>query len=191
MSRYSLSKYNGPVERDAVDRNIDLWQKELPHLDRGVEGVVSRIQKLARYLDKTYGETARQFGLTLGELEVLTSLRLCGTPHELSPSALSERLMISSGAMTNRLDKLERAGFIERAPDPADRRGVIVHLTSDGEKKFREAISLQIEKEKKLVDVLDEEKRSQLESLLRELMVWFEQSLGDPVTRGAVYEEPI
>ena len=179
------------VERDTVDLNIDQWQKELPDLDRGVEGVVSRIQKLARYLDKAYGEIAHVFGLTLGELEVLTSLRLCGTPHQLSPTALSERLMISSGAMTNRLDKLERAGFIERAPDPNDRRGVIVRLTDEGEKRFREAISIQIEKEKKLINVLNGEQREQLQSLLRLLMLTFEAALGTPVTRGAVSEDAI
>jgi DNA-binding MarR family transcriptional regulator len=172
------------VDEDAVDQQIKLWTEAFPDLDRSVEGVVSRIQKLSRYLDKSFGETAAEFELTLGELDVLKHLRLKEHPHELSPGKLSEKLMLSSGAMTNRLDKLEAAELVERAPDPNDRRGVIVRLTEEGAKRFAQAIERQIEKEKNLVDVLGVEDREDLAAQLRKLMLWFEELLGPPVHTG-------
>lgn len=171
------------MDEDAIDQHIKLWTSAFPDLDRSVEGIVSRVQKLSRYLDKSFGETAAKFGLTLGEMDVLKHLRLKEHPHELSPGKLSEKLMVSSGAMTNRLDKLEAAGLIERAPEPSDRRGIIVRLTEEGIQRFGQAIEHQIEKEKKLIEVLGAEDREQLAGLLRKLMLWFEESLGPPVTR--------
>jgi len=172
------------VDEDAVDQHIKLWTSAFPGLDRSVEGVVSRIQKLSRYLDKSFGETAAEFELTLGELDVLKLLRLKEHPHELSPGKLSERLMLSSGAMTNRLDKLETAGLVERAPDPNDRRGVIVRLTEEGAKRFSLAIERQIEKEKNLLEVMGANDREELAAQLRKLMLWFEELLGPPVHTG-------
>jgi DNA-binding MarR family transcriptional regulator len=172
------------VEEDAVDEHIKLWTTAFPDLDRSVEGVVSRIQKLSRYLDKSFGETAAQFGLTLGELDVLKLLRLKEHPHELSPGFLSEKLMLSSGAMTNRLDKLEKAGLVERTPDPNDRRGVVVRLTDEGCERFERAIEYQIEKEKNHLEVLNAKDRHELAGQLRKLMLWFEELLGPPIHTG-------
>jgi DNA-binding MarR family transcriptional regulator len=164
---------------DSVDRLIQEhgWANH-PNLDLEVEGIVNRIHFLAKYLKSSFDDTAQEVGINKGELDVLKMLRFGDVQQRLSPSQLSDRLRISTGAMTNRLDRLEEQGLIRRTPDPADRRGIQIELTEQGEKVFTAAIDRQIEKEKALIGPLDAKERERLGGLLRTLMVEVESTTG-------------
>src|SRR2546422_744298 len=114
-------------ERDHIDCFLE--ENELPGVDLEVEGIVDRINGLRRRFHRMADETLAEFGLNLGEWKVVNQLRLAGPPHQRSAGHLSEWLELSSGAMTNRIDRLEQAGLVKRMPDPKDRRGVLVELT--------------------------------------------------------------
>src|SRR2546430_1689536 len=118
------------AELDHVDRWLE--SVDLPGVDPEVEGIVDRINGLRRRFHAMADETLEELGLGLGEWKVLTHLRLSGPPHRKSAGALSKRAELSSGAMTNRLDRMEQAGLVKRVPDPDDRRGVLVELTEEG-----------------------------------------------------------
>jgi DNA-binding MarR family transcriptional regulator len=169
------------VRKDSVDRLIEehIWA-DFPALDAQVEGIVNRISVLTKYLKRSFDETASEFGINKGELDVLKLLRRTEGPHRLSPSQLSERLHLSSGATTNRLDRLETQGLIERLPDKSDRRGVIVQLTDKGDEIFHSAIERQIEKEKALIAPLSASERDELAKALRKLIVEIESAPGFP-----------
>ncbi len=110
-------------------------------------------------------------------------LSRAGDPPRMSPSQLSDRLHLSSGAMTNRLDRLEAQGLIARLPDPKDRRGVLVELTAKGDEIFHAAIELQIEREKELCAPLTKTERAELSRLLRKLIANIEDAPGFPWNR--------
>ena len=163
------------MKKDSIDRLIDehVWA-DYPGLDVEVEGIVNRINVLAKYLKRSFDETASEFGINKGELDVLKLLRRAEPPHRMSPSQLADRLHLSSGAMTNRLDRLETQGLVGRLPDPSDRRGVLVELTDKGHEIFRSAIERQIEKEKVLIAPLEASERDELSRALRKLIVEIE-----------------
>jgi DNA-binding MarR family transcriptional regulator len=163
--------------KDSIDRWIEdhAWA-EFPQLDLEVEGIVNRIGVLSKYVKRSFDETASEFGINKGELDILKMLRLKDSAGAASPSHLADRLRLSSGAMTNRLDRLETQGLIERRADPNDRRGVIVKLTDKGDEIFRSAIERQIEKEKDLVAPLSSNEREKLSHLLRKLIAEIESS---------------
>ena len=122
-----------PVEvSDTIDEKIAVWLREIPDLDARTEGVVDRIGMIQNYLRRTHDETLEQFGLTWGEVKVLSSLRYGGPPYQSTPGKLGSQLGLSSGAMTARLDKMEEAELIRRLPDPDDRRGVVIELMPRG-----------------------------------------------------------
>src|SRR5438093_12188093 len=98
--------------RDIVDGHLEDWRREFPDMDVATEGLVERIAKLARYFERSMGETARAYGLTIQDWELLSALRRVGPPYRLTPTHLASDLMLSSGAMTARLDRLEKAGLI-------------------------------------------------------------------------------
>jgi DNA-binding MarR family transcriptional regulator len=102
---------------------LEQWSRERPDLDVSAMGVIGRISRLSRHFERGLAEIFSSFGLGGGEFDVLATLRRAGEPYRLTPTELSKSLMVSSGSMTNRLDRLERAGFITRLPDPSDRRG--------------------------------------------------------------------
>src|SRR5579859_2417067 len=106
------------------------WRRERPGIDAGVMATVGRVLEAAYLLERERLEPfAARFGLQKGEFDVLATLRRSGTPYELTPTVLYEALMLSSGAMTSRLDRLERAGLIERRRSSTDRRSVQVGLS--------------------------------------------------------------
>ncbi len=163
-------------ERDHVDRFLDEIRDELPpELDFVVEGIVDRIQGASWRLRKMLDETLEQYGLSSGDWRVLSTLRWAGKPHQRSAGELARSSDLSSGAMTNRLDHLEKAGLVERLRDPDDRRGVLVRLTPKGKRLHQEAIGIHAEKEALLARALTEREQKQLESLLRRLMLALEQ----------------
>lgn len=165
------------AQKDSIDRWIQehAWV-EFPELDLEVEGIVNRLNVLSKYLKKSFDETASEAGINKGELDVLKLLRRKDGDNTMSPSHLAERLALSSGAMTNRLDRLEAQGLIERLPDPTDRRGVLVNLTEKGDEIFHTAIERQIEKEKDLFEPLSPAERTKLSNLLRKLIAEIENS---------------
>ena len=117
---------------DALDAQLDVWTREIPNLDRLTEGIVERIQKLGRWFDHSMETTLEEFGLATRTFKVLGRLRYQGPPYRLSAGQLAESMGLSSGAMTNRLDRLEQAGLVRRVDDPNDRRAVLVEPTEAG-----------------------------------------------------------
>ncbi len=164
-----------PQPRDHIDRFLDDIHLVLPELDREVEGIVDRIDGLSRRLRKTMDETLSEFGLDAGEHKMLSILAQGGEPFRSSPGRLAQQMELSSGAMTNRLDRLEQAGLIRRLPDPGDRRGVVVELTDDGRDTYRRAVGAQATKEALVTAALEQDEKVQLNTLLRKLMLEFEQ----------------
>jgi DNA-binding MarR family transcriptional regulator len=159
------------LRRDKIDvflENLD----HIPGLDYEVEGIVDRINSLQRKFRLAFEETLRAWDLSWGEWRVLTSLHHGRTS---SPKDLCEELELSSGAMTNRLDRLEEAGLIRRGPDPHDRRGVRLELTADGERVWTESVTAQARKEALVASALSKREQTQLNSLLRKLMLQFER----------------
>ena len=162
-------------QRDHVDRFIESIRSELPpDIDLTVEGTVERIMGLSRRLKRMMEETLEERGLTWGEWKLLGFLLHQGSPYRGSPGKLAEHLELSSGAMTNRLDRLEEDGLIRRLPDPSDRRGVQVELTEAGQKAYKESTVTQASKEALIASALNRREQEQLNGLLRRLMIAFE-----------------
>jgi len=118
--------YHGVV--DDVDAIVEAWKRERPDLDVQPLAVLSRVTRLARHLDDARTEAFAQHELDGWEFDVLAALRRAGAPYALSPGQLTTATMVTSGTMTNRVDRLEARGFVRRAPDPKDRRGVRVEF---------------------------------------------------------------
>jgi DNA-binding MarR family transcriptional regulator len=161
--------------RDLRGDKVDLFLERLAHipgLDYDVEAIVERIGHLQRRIRHDHEETLRAFDLTWGEWKVLGTLFHGGCD---SPGELSSALELSSGAMTNRLDRLEEAGFVRRARDTEDRRGVKVELTDAGKRVWTEAASAQAKKEIRVASALTKPEQQELNTLLRKLMLEFER----------------
>jgi DNA-binding MarR family transcriptional regulator len=165
-----------PRERDHVDRFLEEIRGELPEgMDLVVEGIVDRIQGINWRLRKMLDETLEPHGLASGDWRVLSALRWVGKPYRRSAGELARIADLSSGAMTNRVDQLEKRGFVERLVDPDDGRGVLVQLTPTGLRLHRDAVGVQAEKEALLGSALTKREKLQLEALLRRLMLALEQ----------------
>ena len=118
--------------RDEVDELTEAWSRERADLDLAPVAVFSRITRLARHLDLARREAFTAHDIESWEFDVLAALRRAGAPYELSPGRLLRETLVTSGTMTNRVDRLAGRGFVERHPDPEDRRGVLVRLTAEG-----------------------------------------------------------
>ncbi len=160
---------------DSVDENIEFWARLVPEIDTATEGIVERVQALSKRFDRSMEETASRHGINYGEWKVLHVLRRAEPDYRSTPGKLSHRLGLSSGAMTNRLDRLEEAGLVRRLPDPNDRRSVVVELTEEGLKRWQQATATQAEKESLVAASLGERDKERLNALLRRLMVAFER----------------
>ncbi|MGW0813977.1 MarR family winged helix-turn-helix transcriptional regulator [Streptomyces viridiviolaceus] len=157
--------------RDPVDAIIDQWAAVRPDLDTAAMEVFGRIYRLSRAMGDRMEKAYARLGISRGEFDVLATLRRSGEPYTLSPRQLSDTLMLTTGGMTGRLDKLERAGLLRRSPDPHDRRGLQVTLTDEGLALVDEAVGagLAVQTEA-LSAALDGEQAGQLAGLLRELL---------------------
>ena len=162
------------LHRDRIDGFLERLDG-IPGLDYEVEGIVDRINSLKTKFRKALEETLSEHGLTWPEWKVLGSLVL-GEGDCDSPGELAKGLEISSGAMTNRLDRLEQDGYIRRAPDPDDRRGVKIELTEAGHRAWTESTSAQARKEALVASALTKNEQVQLNKLLRKLMLEFEKT---------------
>lgn len=157
-------------ERDSIDEMLDVWGKELPELDLVTEGIVERIQHLNYTLRKMLEETLAGHDLSHGEWGLLGQLRRGGPPYRSTPGKLARRQGLSTGAMTNRIDRLERAGLVRRLPDPDDRRSTLVELTDAGRAVWEESVGTQAAKEALVADALDAREKDALNVLLRRLV---------------------
>jgi len=162
-----------PRATDEVDGLVEAWARELPDLDLGPVAVFSRISRLARHLDLARREAFTAEGIESWEFDVLAALRRAGEPYELSPGRLLRETLVTSGTMTNRVDRLAARGLVERNPDPADRRGVLVRLTPEGRAHVDSAFTALLQAEHELLDGVPDRDRERLASLLRSLLAPF------------------
>ncbi len=160
--------------RDHVDHILEQWARERPDLDVSPMAVIARISRVSRFLERRIGEVLRRYGINESQFGVLAALRRAGPPFCLSPTALYNSLLISSGAMTNRLERLTAAGLVQRIPDPGDRRSVLVALTPRGLELVDEVVAAHVENEHRLLASLTEQERLALAKLLRKLLAEFE-----------------
>jgi DNA-binding MarR family transcriptional regulator len=167
-------------ERDHIDRFLDTIRERLPMLDPEVEGIVDRIGGLQRRFKRAMDETLDEFDLDWSEYKLLSLLTREGEVYRSSPGKLARIMELSSGAMTNRLDRLEQSGFVRRLPDPDDRRGILVELTPEGKRVYEEAVGVQGRKEALVASALTVPEKKQLNALLRRLMIEFERAEGGP-----------
>ncbi len=154
---------------DEVDRLVADWRRELPDLDVSPLEVLSRLSRLARHLDRARRAAFAEQDLQVWEFDVLSALRRSGAPYRLSPGSLLNQTLVTSGTMTNRIDRLAERGLVRREPDPTDRRGVLVVLTEAGLAQVDAALSHLIAHEQELLIGLTLRQREQLADLLREL----------------------
>ncbi|HTZ94418.1 MAG TPA: MarR family transcriptional regulator [Streptosporangiaceae bacterium] len=168
---------------DEVDEIVARWQAERPDLDVRPLQVLSRVSRLARHLDRARRLAFAAHGLETWEFDVLTALRRQGPPYQLSPGALVRTTLVTSGTMTNRIDRLEAAGLVSRRRDPQDKRGVLVQLTGDGMQTVDAAFAALLAGEEALLTGLDTQQQKQLAGLLRVLLAPFDAGdlyAGDP-----------
>ena len=158
---------------DDVDRLIADWRRERPDADLSPLEVLSRVSRLSHLLDKARKEAFADHDIVGWEFDVLAALRRAGAPYELSPGRLLKETLVTSGTMTNRVDRLVTRGFVSRSPDPEDRRGVLVRLTGDGRAVVDGALESLLAHEKELLAGIANDQRRQLSERLRALMIRF------------------
>ena len=167
MSRFSTARLF--VVADEVDRLVEAWRRERPDLDLGPMEVLSRVSRVSRHLDVARRAAFAEHGIEQWEFDVLAALRRAGAPYELSPGRLLRETLVTSGTMTNRVDRLASRGLVERMPDPRDRRGVLVRLTIRGRETVDGALTSLLELERPLLSGLGADDRDRLAGLLRKL----------------------
>lgn len=160
--------------KDQVDRLVEAWGRERPDLDLGPIEVLSRVSRVSHHLDAARRAAFTDHAIEPWEFDVLAALRRAGPPYELSPGRLLRETLVTSGTMTNRVDRLATRGFVERLPDPRDRRGVLVRLTGQGRAKVDGALSSLLDREHELLAGLDGPAQERLAALLRTLVAPFE-----------------
>ena len=161
-------------EHDEVDRIVDAWSRERPDLDFAALQVLSRVGRLARHLDRARRLAFAASDLESWEFDVLAALRRAGSPYQLSPKALLQQTLVSSGTMTNRIDRLVERRLVERRTDPNDGRGILVVMKPLGQERVDRAISELLESENELLDALSPGDQERLSSLLRKLSLDFD-----------------
>lgn len=164
------------VGTDEVDRIVAAWRLVRPDLDVAPLEVLSRVSRLARHLDRYRASAFAGSGLEPWEFDVLAALRRAGAPYQLSPGQLMTQTMVTSGTVTNRIDRLTARDLVHRHPDPDDGRGVIVRLTEAGARLVDAALVGLLEREQELLSVLTTGQRENLAELLRRLVAPFDAS---------------
>jgi DNA-binding MarR family transcriptional regulator len=155
---------------DQLDDALLVWAREIPDLDPLTEGIVERIQILAKSFDASIEETLAEHGLDRRAFHTLGRLRSYGPPYRRSAGALARDMRLSTGAMTNRLDRMEAAGLIRRLPDPTDRRGTLVEPTELGHATWDQTVGTQARREAMIASVVSREELEELHRILRHLM---------------------
>lgn len=163
---------------DSVDEIVQAWAARDPHVDASPLEVVGRLLLCARHLEQALVAALRPFGLSFGDFDVLNTLRRRGDPDGTNPSELARSSLVTSGAMTSRLDRLTRAGLIQRTPDPTDRRGQRVVLTTRGEHLAAQALQAVLAADHAFLEPLDPDQRTTTARLLKQLLVRCERARG-------------
>jgi len=157
-------------KNDAVDRIVDAWRQARPDLDLRAMETIGRLGRAMQFVHRLVEARLREFGLSVGDFDVLASLRRAGKPYRLTPTQLYTNLMLTSGTITNRIDRLEARGLVARVDDPDDRRGVLVSLTPEGLRTVDAAVSAHVANETRLLSALTPAERSTLDATLRKLL---------------------
>jgi DNA-binding MarR family transcriptional regulator len=159
------------MQDDLVDGVILQWQRERPDLDPMPMAVMGRLVRSCALFDRELSPVFNEFGLNGGEFDVIATLRRAGKPYALTPNQLLQTLMLTSGSMTNRIDRLEAKQLVSRSPDPTDRRGVLVALTAKGLEVIEQALVHHLAKGEALLSGLSLQERQQLALLLKKLLL--------------------
>jgi len=164
------------MTRDEVDALVEAWRRERPDLDVAPLEVLSRVTRLARHLDLARRQAFEAHDLEPWEFDVLAALRREGAPYALSPGRLLQVTLVTSGTMTNRIDRLEAKGLVSRVPDPDDGRSVRVVLTDDGRQRVDDALTDLLAHEREILGALPPQERERLADLLRSLTLPFDKA---------------
>lgn len=159
---------------DEVDRIVDAWLRERPDLDFAPLQVLSRVARLSKHLDRARRTAFSRSELDSWEFDVLSALRRAGAPYELSPKALLQQTLVSSGTMTNRIDRLVERGLVTRRTDPNDGRGIFVGMNPAGLTRVDAAITRLVDAEAELLATLSPNEQASLATLLRKLSLGFD-----------------
>src|SRR5216684_4705257 len=165
MPRYN----NAMTHEDHVSIILAQWAAERPDLNVSPMGIVGRISRLSLVVDKELEPVFAQFGLNHWSFDMLATLRRAGAPYRLSPTELFHSMRVTSGTMTNRIDRLAEKGLVRRVPDPDDRRGILVELTQRGRELIDRALISHVANEARLLQTLSKEEQNTLALLLRKL----------------------
>ncbi|MCC7127256.1 MAG: MarR family transcriptional regulator [Microbacteriaceae bacterium] len=160
--------------RDEVDRIVEAWVRERPDLNFEPLQVLSRIGRLSRHLDRARRDAFQSSDLDPWEFDVLSALRRAGAPYQLTPKALLQQTLVSSGTMTNRIDRLAERGLVSRHSDPNDGRGILVTMTERGQERVDSAITMLLRAEAEILKRLPPLDRERLAGLLRKLILDFD-----------------
>lgn len=159
---------------DSIALFLNEWQAQRPDLDPWPLGILGRVARISLYLQRHAQRWLAPLGLTWETFSMIAALRRAGPPFEQKPSDLLRLTLLTSGAMTNRIDRVEAQGWVARLPDPADRRGVIVRLTPRGRALADQAIALHFEEAAKLLGFLSKSDRALLDGLLSQMLLRLE-----------------
>ncbi len=159
-----------PIELDLIDRLRQEWKTELPELDTNAMDVVGRVMLLANRWDGEIQQTLKPFGLTYTDFDILATLRRCGSPYELTPTQLLESVLLTSGAMTTALARLENAGLLTRIEDPNDRRSKKAGLTRKGLSLAVKAAKKRFQTADQQLEILSVSEKRTLAKLLRKML---------------------
>lgn len=159
---------------DAVDRILAQWHRERPDLDVSPMATIGRLRRCALLLQRRLDDTFADFGMSSWEFDMLATLRRAGAPHRLTPTALFSALMITSGTMTHRLQRLEAAGWIVRLPNPDDARSMLVQLSAAGLQLVDRAVEAHVANEHRILAPLDNKQLAALDAGLARLLAVLE-----------------
>ncbi|WP_127794008.1 MarR family winged helix-turn-helix transcriptional regulator [Agromyces sp. LHK192] len=162
------------AEADEVDRIVEDWERERPDLDFSPLQVLSRVGRLGKHLDRARKQAFERSELESWEFDVLSALRRAGSPYRLSPKALLQQTLVSSGTMTNRIDRLVARGLVSRLTDPKDGRGILVEMSRPGLTRVDAAITRLVDAEAELLRTLPPVEQRRLAALLRKLSLGFD-----------------
>ena len=163
------------MTRDSVDLVAEQWARARPDLDASPMRVIGRLSRLTRIVERELQTVFSEFGLERGEFDVLATLRRAGSPDGMTAGALARSSMVTSGAVTNRLDRLVAKGYVTRDVDPANRRTVVVALTPTGRQLIDRAVVAHVDNERRILAALNQHQQDDLAATLRALLL----SLGD------------
>ena len=157
--------------KDAVDRVLQQWRTERPEIDPAPMGVIGRLSRVTRVLERSLHEEFARHGLQPGEFDILATLRRAGAPYQLTAGALANSAMVTSGAITHRIDRLVAKNLVTREVDPGNRRTVLVGLTPEGRRVIDAALPDHVRNEAALLSPLTPEEQFQMAGLLRKLLM--------------------